>query len=441
MERGKRPPTSANAARQTLVANVALAGLSFITGVTAARLLGPVGRGNLAAIQLWPSVLAVLAMLGMSDSLAYFSAKEPDRANVYLASSIQVALLSSIAFIGLGFVLLPQVLHHYPHTVVREARWYLILIPLYALVLLPSHALRGTSQFAWWNVLRVAPSVLWACVLAIGAITAHGTPGALSAGNLLALSLLGIPVAAIIFHSIPGPYRSRRTESKSLIRYGLPAAGAFLPQLLNLRLDQLVMATVLPSRDLGLYVVAVAWSSAVNPIPYAIGMVLLPKVAGAPSRQARTEILRRTVRVGAWSTFLTVVAVASVTSFAFRLLFSPSFRAAIPAALILVGAGGLFAFNFILGEGVRGLARPAISLYAELGGLAVTAATLAVFLRPLGIVGAALSSVAGYAAVTVFLLIYLTAEIPGLLANVLTFSSFTETIAVARSLLKSGFHV
>jgi len=42
-------------------------------------------------------------------------------------------------------------------------------------------------------------------------------------------------------------------------------------------------------------------------------------------------------------------------------------------------------------------------LWAELGGLVVTAIALLVLLRPLGIMGAALASVLGYAAVLVML--------------------------------------
>src|SRR5713101_4590346 len=48
--------------------------LGITTGMLAARLLGPQGRGELAAIQTWPSFIATLAMLGLPEALVYYSA-------------------------------------------------------------------------------------------------------------------------------------------------------------------------------------------------------------------------------------------------------------------------------------------------------------------------------------------------------------------------------
>ena len=47
----------------TAATNVILALLGLLTGILAARLLGPQGRGELAAIQAWPSFIATVAIL------------------------------------------------------------------------------------------------------------------------------------------------------------------------------------------------------------------------------------------------------------------------------------------------------------------------------------------------------------------------------------------
>lgn len=57
----------------TVAANVTLAALGMVSGILAARLLGPHGRGQLAAIQTWPSSIATLAMLGMPEAVVYYS--------------------------------------------------------------------------------------------------------------------------------------------------------------------------------------------------------------------------------------------------------------------------------------------------------------------------------------------------------------------------------
>src|SRR6202030_2462068 len=76
----------------TAATNIALAVLGMVSGILAARLLGPHGRGELAAIQTWPSFIASLAMLGMPEAVVYYSARAPSTAGRYLGSAVMVAL-------------------------------------------------------------------------------------------------------------------------------------------------------------------------------------------------------------------------------------------------------------------------------------------------------------------------------------------------------------
>ena len=48
-----------------------------------------------------------------------------------------------------------------------------------------------------------------------------------------------------------------------MIEFGLPSALATLPQLFSLKLDQMMVAAVLSSRDLGVYMVAIAWGGCI----------------------------------------------------------------------------------------------------------------------------------------------------------------------------------
>ena len=79
----------------TFLVNIALYVLAAATGPLAARLLGPDGRGALAAIQLWPGAIATFAMLGLPDSIAYFGAREPQRAGRWLSTTVLLGLGAS----------------------------------------------------------------------------------------------------------------------------------------------------------------------------------------------------------------------------------------------------------------------------------------------------------------------------------------------------------
>ena len=105
------------------------------------------------------------------------------------------------------------------------------------------------------------------------------------------------------------------------------------------------------------------------------------------------------------STVSVAAAVLVVTPWMIPTLFGAAFADAIPAAFVLVVAAAIASVNMVIEEGLRGLGRPVMVLWAELAGLAVTAVALLFLLRPFGIMGAALASVVGYTAVLITLVV------------------------------------
>ena len=55
--------------------NLTLMALGLFTGALVARLLGPEGRGQIAAIQLWGLFLISLGSMGVPQALIYFSGR------------------------------------------------------------------------------------------------------------------------------------------------------------------------------------------------------------------------------------------------------------------------------------------------------------------------------------------------------------------------------
>ena len=129
----------------TLACNALLTGVGLVTGILAARLLGPQGRGELAAIQTWPTNFAYLGMLGVADATVYFTAREPRQAGKYLSSATVLTLLLALPTGALAYTLMPLLLAAQSAQVIHAARRYILLIPLMALVTAPFSALRGRN--------------------------------------------------------------------------------------------------------------------------------------------------------------------------------------------------------------------------------------------------------------------------------------------------------
>jgi O-antigen/teichoic acid export membrane protein len=390
----------------TAVTNLALAAMGFCTGIIAARMLGPHGRGELAAIQAWPLFIATLSVLGMSEAVVYYSARDEPAAGRYLGSAILVASMSSVPFSVVGYVLMPLMLHAQTSTIVLAGRWYLLIVPINALAGMPLHTLRGRSDFALWNLMRLMPNALWVGVLMLAWLVSRATPTFVAAANLVALALLIIPFNALVTRRVPGPFAPDPQKLPSMLSYGLPCVMTGVPQILNLRLDQMLMAALLPPRDLGLYAVAVAWSSVAAPLLNAVAAVTTPAVASAGDQAHGAWRMAAAARGTAALAFMLCLTVAVLTPFAILVLFGEHFRECIPAALVLVPGAGILGLNLVLQEGLRGMGRPYAALQAELAGLFVTGAALATMLQPMGIMGAAISSLLGYSTVTAMLLGY-----------------------------------
>ena len=55
----------------TVIGQALILGMGVVTGILAARMLGPAGRGELAAIVIWPTSIAALISLGVNQAIAY----------------------------------------------------------------------------------------------------------------------------------------------------------------------------------------------------------------------------------------------------------------------------------------------------------------------------------------------------------------------------------
>ncbi len=388
----------------TMVTNISIAILSLISGVMVARLLGATGRGELAAIQTWPSILAVFAMLGIPDSLVYFSAKEPENAGRWLTTAITIALFACVPFMVAGY-LMPLRLKAQTQQIIQAAQEYLWLLPIFAVTGMLLHPLRGKNDIKIWNLLRPMQSIVWICVLVVGFFIGTTNPAIVAQNYLIVFALLALPIGYVVKRRLVGSFIPSFGFVRPILNYGIPSVLSSIPIMLNLRLDQMLMVSFLEPRKLGLYAVGVAWSSAVAPLLNSVSSIILPRVAGSNSKEEQSQLLAQSVCLGAGLAIIVSTGVAFLSTFSIPLLFGIEFAPAIPAAIILAVAGGFSGLNQILEAGILGLGEPRFVLIAEAAGLVITAILLLLLLGPFELIGAAIASLVSYSFVTLLLII------------------------------------
>ena len=398
-------PFSSHVLRST-AANIVLLVLGAATGLLAARLLGPRGRGQLAAIMNWQILAGGIAALGLPDAIVYFTARTPRRAGRFLGTGVMVALALSVPVTGLLWITLPHLLAAQPDPVVHAARLYALSVPIEALWSLPDRTLRGQRDFGRWNALRLVPPSLYLLSLLTAAATGRDQATWVALAYLVARSVSLPVVLAWVRRRAAGPLHGGVGLARRMVRYGIPSMLSVLPTSLNFNLDQLIMAGFLPARILGLYVVGVTWSNLTNPLALAFSSVLFPRIAGDPDERSRVAHYAQGARIGLLTSAMLSAAFVPLTPFVLPFFFGSSFSPAVPAAMVLVGSAVFTGWNFVLEEGLRGLGRPSAVLWSEAAGLVATVVALALLLERWELMGAAVASVIGYLTVTVSLLLH-----------------------------------
>lgn len=380
----------------TFATNTTLAVVNITTGILAARLLGVAGRGELAALQLWPMVFASLAALGMPEALAYLSAKRPELTGPYTGTAVFLSGLASLVLFVATYPLIPLLLSQHSSGTVQAAQIYLSILPLWTLGGLPFHVLRGQNHFAAWNALRLLAPLGWLIVIVLSYLTERTSAQELATSYLAIYVLILIPVWSSTSRRVTGSFRPDRSLSTPLLRFGLPTLATTAPQLLNLRLDQLLIAAFLDARQLGLYVVAVTWSGAILPAMQAFSAVIMPRIAKEREQDAQIQLASTIVALGFVLSAVGAIAAAVLSPIFVPLLFGDAFRDAIPVAALLSGAVGALAFGSITTEVLRGMGHPLPVMWAELAALVVAAVALAILLPVHGIRGAAVATALSY---------------------------------------------
>src|SRR6202000_44720 len=95
----------------------------------------PVGRGEMAAIIMWPGFLVSLLTFGLPSSLTYNLRRYPERSSDIISAASVVTLLIGLITGVVGFVVVPLWLTEYSYTVIVHARWMLLASPLPMLLL------------------------------------------------------------------------------------------------------------------------------------------------------------------------------------------------------------------------------------------------------------------------------------------------------------------
>jgi len=267
---------------------ISATGLTFLTSVLLARMLGKAGYGTYAYALAWLGVLGFPVALGLDQLLVRKTAAWRQEGSWgqmrgLFRRSIQTVLAVSLAvsLLAAGVV---QWFSLPPEASMRQALLVaLILLPLVGLLRICESSMRGLQAFPWAYLPEMLVRPLLFCGLVAGAYFWRGTLAAhwamaLNGGGVAAALLLGL---LLLRRAIPREMKQASPvfETAGWLRTAWPLWLLTVVVMVNAQTDVIMLGSLLGPAATGVYVVAVRCAQMLGFIMVAVDAVLGPTIA------------------------------------------------------------------------------------------------------------------------------------------------------------------
>jgi O-antigen/teichoic acid export membrane protein len=392
----------------TLASRIAMMCVALASSMVLARVLGPQGRGLFALILVLPEMLRSFGLFGFEQSNAVYAGLFPDGRKALVWQSLLTAFVIGCAFAVGGVVYLLRGAPGFPNLLKGPLWLYLLTFATLPFGLLSDYwgaILRGMNRIHLLNILEISIKVGMLLLLCAALFIFHaGVTGAVWA-NFLGY-LLGV-VLLLVFLLRAGILAAPTLDFplwKKSAGFAIPAHAGTIAAYLNYRVDEILVASMLPVAQLGFYSIAVGMVERIWIVPGAVATALLPHLTNSRERDPKTAaIIARHVMlwVGAGCLLLFVAA-----GWIVRFLYTNEFAPAVaPLRWLLPGIFTLSIGKVLVAE-LLAQEKPRYTIYAST--LAAIANVLAnVLLIPrMGISGASLASSISYTLLSAVLIWY-----------------------------------
>jgi O-antigen/teichoic acid export membrane protein len=372
--------------------------LSVISGPILARGLGPGLRGQYAAVQAYDEVSSTVFRVGLPEAAAYYTKENPAAAPSIVASVLRVGLvMTPVAAVTAALLVFGPLRDLTP-----TARTIAFVVVLWSpLVNTVSYTFRNIFV-ARGDFVRLALLTAWAPAVLFLSTIVFWLVGRLTLSY--AVAALGIAAAtSLVFSGAMLRIRpSGGFGARKLMSYGIRATPAALASLVNVRLDQVLIAPLLGSEKLGQYAVAVNFAT----VPMYAGLALSFR-AFSTVKNGDLNQVGHVVRQALLVCGLASVAVTASAPLVIPVVFGNPYRAAVLPAMVL-GPGMIALCCFLVGgQCAYALGRPGVGSAGQVAGLIISVIGFPFALAFWGITGAALVSSLSYTVSMIVVLVWL----------------------------------
>ena len=375
---------------QSIASKVVILGLQAGTGILTARTLRPAGRGELAAMILWPLFIASVTTLGVPSSLIYYLRNKPEARARLIASGFMMSAVLGVVAAAAASMILPWWLRQYSPSIITAAECFLITVPLCAVTLAGRAVLEASHEFSSSNAIQTLTPFVTLLGLLFLLVTHRINP------YTAAVAYIAASIPAFVFMLV----RVRRVGltatgigldiSRQILGYGIRSYGVDVLGTLALQVDQVLVVSLLSPSAMGSYVVVLSLSRMLNLFQNSVVMVLFPKAAGLSAVDVVT-MTGNAARISGLVTAICGVLVCITGPTLLRVLYGNEYVGAVGVLRILVVEVVLSGATFVLAQAFMALDRPGVVTILQALGLSLSVPMMLWLIPRYGIYGAATS--------------------------------------------------
>lgn len=383
-------PATARAVGHSIVNRLGILILNVSTGILTARMLHPAGRGELAAMLLWPVFLATATTVGTPSALIYHLRQRETNRSGLISSGLLMVTLFGILASAAGVFFLPHWLHQYPVSVIRWAQIFLLTLPLWSIQIAGQAALEALELFSLSNIVQIMIPVTTLSGLLLFLALHRLTP--VTAGIAYTVAIFPTSFTILTFlwlrRTAHDQIRWSASSCKLLLGYGARSCGIDLLGALALNIDQVLVVGLLSPQAMGSYVVVLSLSRALLLFQGAVVMVLFPRAAGRSPAEI-VSMVGRAVRVTTIITSAVGLVVCLLGPTLLKLMYGSQYLSAISALRILVLEVVIQGGVFVMAQAFMAIGRPGIVTILQASGLSLSLPLMLIFIPRYGVAGAA----------------------------------------------------
>ena len=381
----------------TVLARISSTLFGVISVIILANTLGSVGVGVFALGRALPAILSIICEFGAHTAAPFLIRRKKIDGQAVLGNLLSIALIAAVFELIVWASLVDIMRARFFTTLAPFDVWLVLAAPLGTFASTFESTLRAHSKIALANGVRFAGEL--ALLVGISLLLVFEN------GSIVVLALIASRFIAFVFGavSVRAVLGSRLVPSwempvlKAALHYGWRSQLGNAANILNYRLDHLIIAILSGPALVGVYSIATKAAEIFKFLPGSVRYVIEPQLAGRGQAAARKVTNAWIGRLFAGNALVLVVAFLLGPPL-LPLVFSDwSVSSVAPFQVLLIGLllaganGAVSAFNLAAGK-------PELNAYPVLVGLVFTVVLDLVLIPIWGVIGAAWASTLSYSA-------------------------------------------